>query len=205
MSKVPAHRATKDREDVPTRVVVPPPPTYSDNDPGDRTLRDEQQVARVEILMTKGVREKAQLMTLLGIEDFRQITRYMERVYARWELYGGHQDLARQRGETLNRLDLIEQELWQRVNNNNDSDPRVALVALNNLTQLSAQRTSLLGLTPKVIERMNSQDAGDSIAFARRITGHEKMARVVARMAEMLEERTAGLKVIEQDDTAPDV
>src|SRR5208337_183016 len=53
----------------------PPKPTYP---PGPETglLRDEQQVARVEILMTRGARDKRELMRHLDVDDPRQMERW---------------------------------------------------------------------------------------------------------------------------------
>ena|SRR5208337_5083749 len=76
------------RDPMRPRVIQPPPkPTYP---PGPETglLRDEQQVARVEILMTRGVRDKRELMRHLDVDDPRQMERYIQRVDARWEPLG---------------------------------------------------------------------------------------------------------------------
>ena len=103
---------SNERDPTEPRVNKPPPePTYP---PGPETgvLRDEQQVVRVEMLMTGGVRDKRQLMQYLDVDDPRQMERYIERVHARWVLLGQTNNLARHRGEGLARLDLIEQRLW---------------------------------------------------------------------------------------------
>jgi len=119
---------------------IPPEPTQK-----DRTLRDEQQVLRVELLMMKGVQAKHQLMELLGIENYRQLDRYIERVHARWELDGTVSTLRRDRGEGLHRLDVIENELWTSLSSTDDY--RVKQKALKNLVSLQRLRNDMIGLS----------------------------------------------------------
>lgn len=176
-----------ERATLPPRVDVPVEPIYSDTGP-DRALYEEQQVSRVEILMIKGIRTRRTLMTLLEIKDVRQIDRYIARVHARWEMLGSSQDHARHRGEGLNRLDLIESELWSRMQNKGDD--RAAAVVLMQLLQVQRQRSELLGLTPKIIERIGAA-TDDSIAFTRSVSQHERLSLVAARMLQLIAERTA--------------
>lgn len=180
------------RSTVPPRIDVPVEPIYGDTG-ADRTLFEEQQVSRVEILMTKGIRNKRHLMTLLEIKDVRQIERFIARVHARWEMLGTTQDHARHRGEGLNRLDLIESELWAKLQN--QGDDRIAVVILNTLVGVQKQRAEMLGLTPKIIERIGSVD-GDGIAFSRQVSAHERLSMVASRMLTLIEERSS-VKVIE--------
>lgn len=170
---------------MPERVKIPPPPTY---DGDDQLLRDEQQVARVEILMTKGVRDRRQLMVLLEVDDPRQMDRYMRRVFARWELQGTTRDFSRHRGEGLFRLDLIESELWASISN--ADAPQIKMVALKNLIDVQKQRSEMLGLTPKVIEALGDASGESNIAFTKRLATHEKLSLVASRMLALIEERT---------------
>jgi hypothetical protein len=188
--RVPGNEAKRDRL-TPRQVKVPAPPVY---DESERTLRDEQQVARVELLMVKGIRDRRQLMALLEVDDPRQMDRYMARVRSRWELYGSTADFAQHRGEGLARLDLIESELWSRMQNSQDD--RLVMAALRNLLEVQRQRADLLGLSPKVIEHMVTVDSGDDIAFSTRIATHDKLARLLSRMMGLVDERLGG-KVIE--------
>lgn len=176
--------APEDPALTPKTVYVPDEPVYGDDEPG---LRDEQQVARTEILMAKGVRDRRQLMALLNVGDYRTMDRYIKRVYARWEMLGANRDFARHRGEGLARLDMLESELWSRVSNTGDD--RVALVALKTITDVQKQRMDLLGLTPKVVERLTTQ-GNDNIPFTKRLATHDMMARVASRMLSLVEERT---------------
>ncbi len=165
----------------PATVVVPDPPNYGDDDP---TMRDEQQVVRTEILMTKGIRDRRQLMALLEVRDQRTMDRYIKRVYARWEQLGSSRDLTRHRGEGLNRLDLVESEAWAQVSN--AEHPMVKLAGLKLVSEVHRQRLELLGLTPKVIADMNNS-AGDNIKFSQRVASHETLSRVASRMLAMID------------------
>lgn len=192
----------------PKQVAVPALPTYSD-EPGERLLHDEQQVARVEILMTKGVRDRQRLMLLLGVDDKRKMDRYMQRVYARWEVAGATQAFARHRGEGLARLDLIEAEIWNTMITAEATkdqpgyrpDARVVLVATKNLIDLQNQRMQLLGLTPKVIERLGMTDAAKQMQFAASIGQHDKLSRVAKRMLELMTEAANAPRQIEGEAT----
>jgi hypothetical protein len=179
------------REALPTRVEAPPEPTYDQSDPA---LHDEQQVARTELLMVKGIRQKRMLMTLLSIADHRKMDRYIARVLARWELVGTSQDHSRARGEALTRLDLIDSELWSKLQN--QGDVRVSIVILSTLLNVQRQRTEVLGLTPKVIERIGSLDSGN-VAFSKQAAAHERLSMLAARMLRMVEEREG--RVIEHE------
>lgn len=170
----------------PTTVVVPDPPMYGSDDPA---LRDEQQVARTEILMTKGVRDRRQLMALLDVDDHRTMDRYIKRVYARWEQLGASRDLSRHRGEGLNRLDMIESEAWAQVGNAEQAG--LKLLGLKLITEVQKQRLELLGITPKVISDMNNS-ASDNLKFTQRVATHDTLSRVAKRMMMMVEERTRG-------------
>jgi len=122
------------------QMKIPPEPTQR-----DRILRDEQQVLRVEILILKGIQAKHQLMELLEIEDYRQLDRYIKRVYARWELEGTVSILRRERGEGLQRLDLIENELW--VSLSNTTNHAVKQRVLKNLMRLQRLRNDMIGFS----------------------------------------------------------
>jgi len=172
------------------RVIQPPPkPTYP---PGPETglLRDEQQVARVEMLMTRGVRDKRQLMRHLEVDDPRQMERYIQRVHARWELFGQTQILARHRGEGLERLYLIERTLWARIQQRGPDGTTASLEDYlrfaDAVLELQKQRNELLGLTPEAIERLNTSEP--TINFSRNKAAHEHMAMVAARILELIEE-----------------
>ncbi|MCL4743862.1 MAG: hypothetical protein KJZ83_00455 [Burkholderiaceae bacterium] len=185
-----------ERELMPVTVSVPVDPTYpreGGND-GDRQLHDEQQVARVELMMLKGVRSRRALMTLLDVEDHRLMDRYIKRVHARWELGGTSQDFARHRGESLARLDLIESEMWAKLSNLDQKiSPQISLNYLKALLDVSRQRADMLGLTPKVIAHIGAMD--DSVSEVTNLTSQQdRIARVLSRIQGMITDR---MKVIE--------
>src|SRR6202000_1319693 len=122
-------------------------------------------VARVELLMIKGIRQKRQLMLLLDVDDPRQMDRYMGRVLARWELTGTSQDYARARGEGLTRLDLVESELWSLTQNLEDVTRKQAI--LQTILNVHKHRMDLLGLTPKVIEHVCLGNGESDVGFSK--------------------------------------
>lgn len=176
------------------RVGIPPEPTYDED---DRTLRDEQQVARTEMLMMKGIRDRRQLMMLLQIDSTQQMGRYMDRVIARWELIGSTQDYSRHRGEGLSRLDLIESELWTSVSN--ESDKSKNLTAIKYILEVQKQRGELLGLTPKVIERITVSGEAVGTTVSKNIAGQERLTMLAERMLKLVAARTQG-KTIDHDE-----
>jgi hypothetical protein len=55
---------------MPSRIVLPPEPTAK-----ERPAREAQQAARVEMLLLKGITNKALIGCLLGIDDKRKVYR----------------------------------------------------------------------------------------------------------------------------------
>ena len=190
---------------MPSHIDVPSAPIiYDPRKSEERPLYEEQQVWRVELLMTKGIRRKGDLMTMLGIKDYRAMDRYITRVFARWELFGTTREHARHRGEGLNRLDLIESELWSRLGN--IEDPRIRIKTLKAILDVHDRRVELQGLTPKVIERIGL-DKASTVDFSKSKVSHGKVSRIAARMVELIGEQTG--KVIEhapsdESGSAPD-
>jgi hypothetical protein len=168
---------------IPPYVDVPSAPIYDPRKSEEHALYEEQQVWRVELLMTKGIRRKGDLMTMLGIKDYRAMDRYIARVLARWEMTGTTKDHARHRGEGLNRLDLIESELWSGLGN--IEDPRIRIKTLTAILKLQVRRAELQGLTPKVIERLGL-DTANTVSFAKAKADHDKVSRIAARMLELI-------------------
>lgn len=179
----------------PKQVGVAPPPVYNTQE--ERGLYEEQQVARTELLMLKGVRDRRQLMVLLDIDNDRTMDRFINRVYARWEVIGSTTDYARHRGEGLKRLDTIEQELWSKLQEEDNqvrtlsgTDLRNQTVILKTLLDVHGQRTTLLGLTPKVIERIGDVDLKDMKELDTRHANTALLGKVAQRMLEIVAENT---------------
>jgi hypothetical protein len=188
-----------ERELVPKSVSVPAEPIYDREEGGeDRALHDEQQVARVELMMLKGIRSRRQLMTLLDVDDARIMDRYIKRVHARWELGGVSQEFARHRGEGLARLDLIESEMWAKLSNLDEKvSPQISLNYLKALADVARQRADMLGLTPKVIAHIGAMDDGTSEVASLNRDQH-RMVSVLSRIQGMINDRMGqNAKVIE--------
>ena len=181
----------------PRRLEVPPPPTRGED---EGPLRDEQQVLRVEDMMLKGVRHRLTLMRLLEIDDSRKMDRYIERVKARWEMIGANQDFARARGESLQRLDKLDEALWTRLTE--VKNHALAAGLARTILAVQAHRADLLGLTPKIIATIGNPTDGDQL-FKKESAAHERVARLAARMVEVLDERVKG-KVIEHEPAPQD-
>jgi hypothetical protein len=168
---------------IPPYVDVPSAPIYDPRKSEEHALYEEQQVCRVELLMTKGIRRKGDLMIMLGIKDYRAMDRYIARVFARWEMFGTSRQHTRHRGEGFVRLDLIESELWSRLGN--IEDPRTCIATLSTILNVQVRRAELQGLTQKVIERIGF-DTSDSVNFAKAAADHDKVSRIAARMLELI-------------------
>ena len=180
----------------PPKVKVPEPPTRTQTN-DERAEYDEQQVYRTELLMTKGVKDKRQLMTLLGVTDPKAMERYINRVYARWEMMGSFKEYQRLRGEGVRRLEIIENELWSTISNNDDD--RIKIVALRSILDVQKYRDTLQGMTDNVIERISSGEMDRPVLFTKRLATHDTLALVASRMLEMIEQRSTN-KISRRND-----
>lgn len=185
----------------PARVNLPIEPTRE-----EAGLREEQEVARCEILMLKGVRQIHQLSALLG--HSRQKTNALVRkVHARWEITAGAMDIRRHRGEALHKLDLLENELWSLMANTDD--PREKIVSARTLLDVQDRRNPLLGLTPDALKTFDGTSERDTFAAA--LGAHTQMKAMAERMSALLrgrvlenlpEERDDSITVEEGDDAS---
>jgi hypothetical protein len=194
----------EERETMPPYVNVPNEPLYNRTE--DRALYEEQQVGRVELLMTKGVRGKRALKGMLNMTQ-AEVDRYIPRVHARWEMFGASRDHARHRGEGLHRLDMVEQRLWMTIQEKPGSPPipaRELAKITRSILEVQKQRNVLLGLTPKVIERLD-MDVGNNLNFSNSAATHQRMAMMAPRMLEIIEERYGRKEVVnEHEPSSPD-
>ena len=140
------HRPPADASTSVGRGVLPAP-IYSRED--DPALHDEQQVARCEELMIRGLRRPTELMRALGVRRHETVMRIIRRVYARWEMTGLSHDHARNRGEGLARLDKLEARLWMKMDATGAMTPdtKECIVILKTILDVQKQRSELLGLT----------------------------------------------------------
>lgn len=201
-----ARKGEKPRADLPAYVDVPQEPINTPEE--DRALYAEQQVLRVETMMMKGIRDKFQLMKLLHIPNQAQLERYMARVKARWAMGGSTQEHATHRGEALHRLDLTEREMWIALQRGPGDAPLPVtekMSILRGILDVHDRRTELLGLTPKVIERIGI-DSGADLTFSKEAAAHQRMKMMAARMLEIIEEKYGPRSqlVIEDGTSSPD-
>lgn len=179
----------EERAVAPKQVAIPADPTYPRTEGEDRVLHDEQQVARVELLMLKGIRSRRTLMNLLDVDEARIMDRYIKRVHARWELGGVSQEFARHRGEGLARLDLIESEMWSKLQNLDEKgSPQIVLNYLRAMLEVAKQRADLLGLSPKVIAHIGSFDDGTS-EVSKLNQDQSRLVSVLGRIQGMIDDR----------------
>lgn len=163
------------------KVKLPPPPTHHSQQ--EAQLHAEQQCARVEILMLKGIRDETQIKELLGIDTMVATRKLIARVHARWEITAGHLDIKKSRGQAVKTLELIEQELWSVVGNSAD-DVRGKIVALDTLMKVQDRKLPLLGINPKSIEAHN--DSASRAAYTQRTVDHATLAQIATRFKTLL-------------------
>lgn len=161
----------------PPRVNLPIEPTRE-----EKGLRHEQEVARVEILMLKGIRSRHQLGALLGYDDLRRVDSMIRKVHARWEITAGGMDVRRHRGEALHKLDLLESELWSILSNTEDVKEKI--VAAKTIIEAQDRRNPLLGLTKEALKSHDGSQERDS--FAVELGRHQQMKEMAERMSALL-------------------
>ena len=184
--------AESDRAAMPKKFVVPPHPTADKLT--EQALYDEQQVARVETLMLKGVRQRHHLMAALKIATTKTIDRYIDRVLARWEVMGSNKDLSKHRGEAIARLDKVEETLWSKQKGATGAIATVALMRA--VLLVNQQRLEILGLTPKAIENLGEQSE-DGVKLAQDLKTQQRIQQVAARMIQLIEEQKKQPPMIE--------
>lgn len=183
------------------RIRQPPQPTVAASD--DKAAHDDQQTTRVEMLMLKGLTRPEVIGQLLDLNT-RTTMRLIERVHLRWQISGGGRDITRFRGEALARLDLLEQETWARyaaLGNRKDPSPRDEAKILKLLLDISVQRNALLGLSPKVVERLGLTP-DQSAEVLSRLVAQRGLAQMAIRLTELLAERRAALGDVTDAETA---
>lgn len=179
---------------VATRVSVPDVP-YVDRY-SDPQQWDDQQMARIEMLMLKGVTEPRVLQQMLQMPDRNKIIRWIDRIHVKWATVGGGQKLKRYRGEAMNKLDLVQSELWVMANGMRESDSRGYIVAMQQIMAAIRFQGELSGLTPQAIERMNMAEDGANPAM-QAIAKNERLMQVFMKYAEH-----AGITKSVMDSTA---
>lgn len=181
----PSEMATRSPSAAASRIGIPPVGTAT-----SAAEKEVQAVARVELLMLKGVRRPDHLMTMLGLPSLKKTEALIALVNARWEVTGGGRDLKRNRGEALHKLDLVESEMWVKFSNADGYKAQAS--AMKAILQTIALRNEINGLAPKVMERLAMMpDATNDLAA--RVTQQSGIAAMATRLAEIIAERRRAL------------
>lgn len=182
-----AVRKTLDAEVERVSGLIKPPMAPTREEPH---LQREQQIARVEILMLKGVNSASAIGAMLLL-DTQQVHRYMQAVTARWEIVGSQRNITVLRGQMVSRYDLLLQEAWVKLQNTQDD--RNATVLIGTINNILSNMQTLQGLTPKVVERLviMSEDRGDITRRLAKQDGLTKMAITLNTILKQHREREA--------------
>ena len=165
---------------MPSRIVVPPEPTAN-----ERPARELQQAARVEMLLLKGVTNKALIGRLLGIDDKRKVYRYVEMAHARWEAaaVADSKTFFLRRGRLISLFETLAEEVWTRYEKT--TDPRVAVALLRLMIKVNENLAGLYGLTPGVIARM-SQGMKMPEFLKKRFEKQENLIRMTVELCQTI-------------------
>jgi hypothetical protein len=165
---------------MPSRIVVPPEPTAK-----ERPAREVQQAARVEMLLLKGVTNKALIGRLLGIEDKRKVYRYVEMAHARWEAAAvvDSKTFFVRRGRLISMFETLAEEVWTRYEKT--TDPRVAVALLRLMIKVNENLAGLYGLTPRAIARM-SQGTKMPEFLKKRFERQDRLIRMTVELCETI-------------------
>lgn len=180
------------------QLPIPPEPTFDPSAGGlNAMLYEDQQIARVEQLMLKGVRSARLLASALGVSEVRKVERWMVRVNARWEVAGSGVRLKRYRGEVNARIEMYRNELSivlsnVRPDDRGLGDARAFVVCIQQLKDLDRLQMEVNGLTPNAVERLNAITDEDNEVLAR--IDKQKSAADMAKRFALLTGITAGLK-----------
>lgn len=148
---------------LPERISIPVIPSIDITH--DRVLHEEQQMARVEMLMLKGVNDTRLLMSMLQLDDRKKVDRWIERIHVRWAAMGGAAKLKRHRGSALTKLSLVQNELWAMASEVKTTDNRAFIACMQQVREVVRFETELHGITPSVIERLNLAEDGANPAM----------------------------------------
>jgi hypothetical protein len=168
----------------------PPPDTG-----GDPQLERERVSGQIEILLLKGITSPWTISQMLGC-SFRTARDHIKKIYYRWDLLGGMPRMRQLRGEAKSRLSLITQELW--VIAQNSDDPRIKLVALNQLVGCHDRQMLLDGLTANTLPRVAAEDGPDEASGSKELSLQE-MHHIAAQLQEYIDAENQQHRTIEAE------
>lgn len=120
----------------------------------------EKQVAQVELMLLKGVTNQNIIAGILQCSR-QHIAGLVKAVHTRWEVLGGPRNASRVKGEASSKLSLIENEYWSLFQK--ESTPASSKITiLSNILQLIDRRLLLQGLSPRVLEAIAIDKAGEN-------------------------------------------
>jgi hypothetical protein len=136
---------------MPSRVVLPPERTFK-----EKYLRDAHNAACVELLMLKGVTNRALIQRLLNINDKRKVYRYVKMVHARWEAEAliDPETFFLRRGQLICMVETLLNEAWKCYERASDAGTAVKLLRL--IVTVNDSLSRLYGLTPRVIDQLSN-------------------------------------------------
>lgn len=165
----------------------------------------DQMVTKVELLMVQGVKAPALLCSTVQHEDGTEVDvgtmrRWIQRVYARWEVSGSASDLRKERGEALANIELLNNKLWVDFQNANDIRDRTWIAGL--LMRLLEQRMALWGLTGDNIKQIIMVQEDSEVMT--RIRRQNDLSMLASRFADIIAKRR-GLQapVVVEADVSP--
>jgi hypothetical protein len=135
---------------MPSRVVLPPERTLK-----EKYFRDAHNAACVELLMLKGVTNRALIQRVLKINDKREVYRYVKMVHARWEAEAliDPETLFLRRGQLICMVETLLNEAWTRYHKASDAGAAVKLLRF--IVKVTEDLSGLYRLTPAVIDRLS--------------------------------------------------
>lgn len=159
-----------------------PFPAYT----GEHVHDQEVRRAKVETLLIKGVTGPYRIARILADgTDPQTVGTDIEAIQTRWAIHGNFSRLKQLRGEAKTRMQLIEERLWEKVDD--DTVPHVVQTqALMYLQQAHDRRLLLENLTPKTLPMLvtEAEGADDVESVDSKIVGHAQMLKLAAALAQ---------------------
>ena len=161
------------------------------NTQGKAYLVQENNIAKVEMLMLKGFRTYMSIAKALGLPG-STVQQYIERVHVRWETFGDRANHRRVRGEALMRLNLIQQKLWDIIHHGTSDSVKVAATGL--LMQWQERMNLLQGVTPDVLSKIDATPStpqeGEYQPVAVHIAQQQRLRELGVRLLDFIDEKT---------------
>ena len=152
-------------------------------------ILQEKKIMQVEQLMNKGFTNITTICETLGI-NYKTCKAYIDRVEFRWMQRADNGNFRQLKGQARSRLEMLQQQLSQL--HSNTTNPTVQGGCLRELLGVHDRFMVLDNLTPKVLERLGSderRDANQSVEDL--MNDHDRLMHLAAGFAGALEAREA--------------